>query len=127
MGHTDHTRLLALWNHSCGSGQHLWHGPTLEDAATAWRELTAKGEEADLTAWGRGIIATHNEMRWKFGVPKSTFACPMCGQETPHQHSAESAAFYRENEAHMQRVMERRWEEISARIASITGTPEERA
>lgn len=117
----DSDRLLALWNHDCGSGQHLWHGPTLEQAAAVWRELAAKGSESHLTAWGRGTIATHDEMRWKFGEPKGAFACPICAKDTPHQHSAEAVAFHHDSEAHLHRLMERRWEEILLRIESITG------
>lgn len=111
---------LGLWSHSCGSGQHLWHGSTLEEAATAWRELTAKrDEEVDLTSWGRGTVATHHEMAWKFGTPKCSFACPICGQETPHEHSAEAISLHRHSEAVTQREMEKRWQEIESRIAAL--------
>jgi hypothetical protein len=119
---TNYSTLLGLWNHNCGSSQHLWHGSTLEQAAVAWRTLVAGGEEAHLTAWQCGTIATHEEMRWKFGEPKGTFACPICGRNTPHPHSAEAMEFYWNNEHHRQRTMVRRWEEILARVASITGT-----
>lgn len=119
---------LGLWNHSCGSANALWYGSTLEDAAKAWRDLVAKGEaDVDLTAYGAGTVATHAEMEWRYGAPKGTFACPICGKDTPHQHTAEVVAFHRENEAYRHRSMEARWQEIEARVVAMAAAQGEQS
>lgn len=115
------TNFLGLWSFSCGSNNALWHGSSLEEAAKEWRRLVAAhpGEEVDLTAYGRGEVASHREMEWRYGAPKGSFACPICQQETPHQHTGEAIAWHRDLEAWKQRDMEKRWERIEARIAEL--------
>lgn len=114
------TSFLGLWNHSCGSNNALWYGSTLEDAAQEWKRLVAKGEEdVSLTAYGAGTVATPAEMAWRYGTPKGTFACPICGKDTPHQHSGEVIAFHRDNEAYYRQQMEASWQAIEARIAQL--------
>jgi hypothetical protein len=123
---TNKTAFLGLWTHSCGSNNALWYGSTLEDAAQAWRGFVAKGEtDVAMTAYGAGTVATHAEMAWRYGTTKGTFACPICEQDTPHQHSTEAVAFHRDNEAHRQKSMERCWQEIEARIAQLAAAGEQ--
>ena len=117
---TNNTDFLGLWTHSCGSNNALWYGSTLEAAAQEWQRFVANGEtDVALTAYGAGTVATHAEMAWRYGTPKGTFSCPICGTDTPHQHSAEAVAFHRDNEAWRQRRMEKCWQEIEARIAKL--------
>jgi DNA repair exonuclease SbcCD ATPase subunit len=111
---------LGLWNDACGSSQVLWTGSTLEAAAQEWRRLVAAGEsDVSLTTYGRGEVASHHEMEWRYGTPKASFACPICGKETPHEHTGEAIAWHRDMEAWKQRDMEKRWERIEARIAEL--------
>lgn len=115
------TNFLGLWNPTCGSANALWHGATLEAAAQEWRRLVAQhpGEEVDLTAYGAGELASHAEMQWRYGTLLASFACPICGLETPHQHSGEAIARQREFETWQRERMEKRWERIEARIAEL--------
>lgn len=116
------TNFLGLWSPVCGSSQVLWTGSTLEAAALEWQRLVAQqpDEKVDLTAYGRGEVASHRELEWRYGTPKASFACPICGKETPHEHTGEAIAWYRDLEAWKQRDMEKRWERIEARIAELT-------
>jgi hypothetical protein len=112
---------LGLWSFSCGSNNALWHGSTLEAAAKEWRRLVAQhpGEEVDMTAYGRGEVASHREMEWRYGTPKASSVCPICDKDTPHQHTGDAIARHHELEAWKQRDMEQRWERIEARIAEL--------
>lgn len=116
------TNFLGLWSPVCGSSQVLWTGSTLEAAALEWQRLVAQqpDEKVDLTAYGRGEVASHRELEWRYGTPKASFACPICGKETPHEHTGEAIAWHRDLEAWKQRDMEKRWERIEARIAELT-------
>ena len=116
------TNFLGLWSPVCGSSQVLWTGSTLEAAALEWQRLVAQqpDEKVDLTAYGRGEVASHRELEWRYGTPKASFACPIYGKETPHEHTGEAIAWHRDLEAWKQRDMEKRWERIEARIAELT-------
>jgi len=108
---------LGLWSDGCGSAEVLWRGDTLAEAAAAWQLHAGNGEDVHLTGLGWGILARHDEMAWRYGSPKSTFSCPICHADSPHQHTAQEVSRHRALDALRQRVMDKRWESIGKAIA----------
>lgn len=114
--------LFGLVDDTCGSQDALWTGFTFQEALEAWKDITAKHskpETVTLTGWGAGVIARHRELDWKFGQPRGTFACPVCGKETPHEHSAEAVSMYRDDLRWHQDYMEKQWKAVEERAAAL--------
>lgn len=113
---------LGLVDESCGSADHIWSGTSLDEACEAWKQFVANGsKDVRLTGWGSGAIASHREMEERLGEANAegTFACPICGQDTPHQHTGEQIARSRDLDRWLNEQREKRWEAIKARVASL--------
>ena len=111
---------LGLIDETCGSREHIWSGTSLEEAGEAWKRFVAQGsKDVRLTGWNSGMIAMHREMESQFGEAKGTFACPICGQDTPHQHSTEDVNFHHENQRRWQEEEAKRWKAIQDRVAVL--------
>lgn len=118
--HSPRHHFLGMVDETCGSRDHIWSGTSFDEACEAWKRFVAEGsKDVNLTGWGCGTIASHREMEERLGEPKGTFACPICGQDTPHQHSAEAIARGRENDTWFAQEREKRWEAIKARVAGL--------
>lgn len=111
---------LGLVDEFCGSADHIWSGTSLDEACKAWKQFVAGGsKDVRLTGWGCGTIASHREMERQFGEAEGTFACPICGQDTPHQHTGEQIHRSRELDRWLNAQHEEEWEEIKARVARL--------
>jgi hypothetical protein len=118
--HSPRRHFLGLWNDTCGSAEALWYGCSLEEAVAKWKELISRGDrEVHLTGFGCGIIADHRELEQRYGEPKGTFMCWVCGRDMPHQHTPEEIERGREHDRWASEQNEKRWAETLTRIASL--------
>jgi hypothetical protein len=111
---------LGLVDEGCGSRDHIWSGTSLAEAGEAWKRFVAQGsKDVDLTGWCCGVIADHRTMQRQFAEATGTFACPICGQETPHQHSAEIVAFHRDDEQWSHEHHAKEWKKVEERVTAL--------
>ena len=118
---------LGLIDESCGSRDHIWSGTSLAEAGEAWKRFVAQGsKDVNLTGWNCGMIATHQQMEYQYGEARATAACPICGQDTPHQHSADEIASHRRHVAWWQEQRAKDWKAIEDRVARLAALYPER-
>jgi len=120
--HCPRQPLFGLIDDTCGSQDVLWTGFTFNEALQAWKDITSghsKPQTVRLTGRGAGVIASPQLMAWKFGKSGGTFACPICGKETPHEHSGEMVALYRDNSRWEQDYMEKKWKAVEEQAAAL--------
>jgi hypothetical protein len=117
----EHFHFLFLVGNLDGRHECSWSGYSLEDAGKAWKELSANDPEEHyhLTGWGCGMLADHWQMRWRYGKPKDSTACPLCWDTLPHQHTTDAM-----NEVHELDLLIRNrhledWKNIEQRITAL--------
>ena len=97
------------------------HCFSFDEAVTSLLSMASAHPAKDLaiTGWNHGILATARDVEKLFAPAEGTFACPICGDETPHQHDGNEVQEHTKSQIFWQKEDEKRRKEILRRVDNI--------